>query len=316
MKKTENLENLRVFCEIVDSMSVKKACEELGIEPSNAFRTVRQLEQEVGVSLFNRETRPMRLTKEGEVFYKYASGIMKLHREMVEEMRDDSENLAGRIRIASTAGFRQVFMTPALVEFQMGNPDIVLELHEMTTGLADVITALSSNDIALTYKPREELPPGIIVRECGEMPFIACASPLYTKRFGEPETPAECAKHLGVLLNLPNRKSVDFLTKNGVSEKLTWKRSMTFNSQINARDAMLLGGGIIPDLAFYFGMDGLREGQILPVMRGWKRPARTLCLFVPRNSYRKKRVRYFLDWLEERVRAMMEHTEGEYRWIA
>ena len=316
MKKTENLENLGLFCEIVDSTSVKKACETLGVEPSNAFRAIRQLEQELGVSLFNRETRPMQLTKEGELFYKYASGIVKLHREMLEELRDDSESLAGRIRIASTAGFRQVFMTPALVEFQIGHPDIVLELHEMTTGLADVLTALSSNDIALTYKPREELPPGIIVRECGEMPFIACASPVYTKRFGAPESPAECARHRGVLLNLPNRKSVDFLSKDGVAEKLSWHRSMTFNSQINARDAMILGGGIIPDLAFYFAIEGLRNGQILPVMPGWRRPSRMLCLFVPRNSYRKKRIRYFLDWLEDRLRQMMEHTEREYHWGA
>lgn len=316
MRKTENLENLRVLCEIVDTMSVKKACEGLGIEPSNAFRTIRQLEKELGVALFSRETRPMRLTKEGEIFYKYASGIMRLHGEMIAEVRDDTENMEGTVRVASTAGFRQLFLTPALVEFQMENPSLVLELHEMTTGVTDVLSALSTNDIMLIYLPTEEVPPGYIVRECGAMPFIACASPLYLQRFGEPESPSECARHQGILLNMPNRKSVSFLTKNGVSEKLSWKRQMTFNSQVNARDAMMLGGGIIPDCAFYFAIEGIRSGQVKPVMPGWKRPNRTVCLIVPRNAYRKRRVRYFLDWLEAKTKRMMEHTMSEYKWVA
>lgn len=316
MKKYENIENLKVFCETVNFMSVKRASLELGVEPSNAFRTIRQLEHDVGVPLFNRQTRPMRLTKEGEIFYRYASGITKLNQDMLAELEDDVDKLAGRIRVSSTAGFRQVFLTPALVEFQMSNPDIVLELHEMTTGVMDVLSAASGNDVVMTYMPTEELPPGMVVRECGEMPFIACASLLYLQRFGEPESPSACAQHLGVLLNMPNRRSVTYLTHGSVAEKLEWKRSMTFNSQINARDAMVLGGGIIPDLAFYFAIEGLHDGQIQPVMRGWSRPPRMLCLFAPGNVYRKRRVRYFLDWLEARVNRMMEHTAKEYRWVA
>ena len=46
------------------------------------------------------------------------------------------------------------------------------------------------------------------------------------------------------------------------------------------------------------------------------RPPRISCLFATEDAYRKKRVRYFLDWLEVRFRKMLEHTNREYQWVA
>lgn len=315
MRKTENLDNLRVFCTIVKSGSVRAASMQLNTETSNAFRTVRQLESELGVQLFDRKARPMKLTRQGEQFYEYSRRLLKLHREMLSEIRDDTESLSGRIRISSTAGFRQAFLTPALVEFQMENPNIVLDLKEMTTGVSDVLGAASErgSDIALTYMPKDGVPAGVEVRECGEMPFISCTSSVYLKRYGAPASPAECANHIGVLLALPNRSSVSFLSKDGVTEKLSWRRTMSFNSQINARDAMLLGAGIIPDLAFYFATKGIRNGQIVQVMPGWTIPTRIGCLFATESAYRKKRVRFFMDWLEKRFTRILDETCAAYR---
>lgn len=65
MKKIENLENLRVFCEIVETGSAREACEKLHIEPSNAFRIIRAMEKELKSKFFDRSQRPMKLTPEG-----------------------------------------------------------------------------------------------------------------------------------------------------------------------------------------------------------------------------------------------------------
>ena len=180
MKKTQNLENLHVFCEIVRTGSVKAASDALNTETSNAFRTVRQLEDELGVALFDRDKRPMQLTAYGTQFYRYSSKILKLHHQMLEELKDDTEAMAGRITVCSTAGFRQMFLTPSLVEFQMDHPNIVIDLREMNSGVSDVLNNAteSGNDVVLMYKPQDALPPGMEVRECGVMPCIACAPPL------------------------------------------------------------------------------------------------------------------------------------------
>ena len=73
-------------------------------------------------------------------------------------------------------------------------------------------------------------------------------------------------RHTGLLLRLPNRTSVSYLSKNGVTEKLDWKQTMAFTSQVNARDALLLGAGIVPDMAFDQCVDYLKDGRIVPGM--------------------------------------------------
>ena len=94
---------------------------------------------------------------------------------------------------------------------------------------------------------------------------------------------------------------------------------------VSLRYAVPVGG---ENLAAYVGaphlkladgsepFDTVKEGQIVPVMPGWTRPPRIGCLFATENAYRKKRVRYFLDWLEVRFRKMLEHTNREYQWVA
>ena len=51
----------------------------------------------------------------------------------------------------------------------------------------------------------------------------------------------------GIIDKLKKLSSVSYLSKNGVTEKLDWKQTMAFTSQVNARDALLLGAGIVPD---------------------------------------------------------------------
>ncbi len=127
--------------------------------------------------------------------------------------------------------------------------------------------------------------------------------------------PRGCKNHRGILLNLPNRKTVTYLTKDGVQERISWRRTMTFNSQINGRDAMLMGGGIIRISRSTSRFRESKRGRSFGDAR--LDPASSYrCLFATENAYRKKRVRYFLDWLEVRFRKMLEHTNREYQWVA
>lgn len=303
MKKIENLENLRVFCEIVETGSAREACEKLHIEPSNAFRIIRAMEKELKSKFFDRSQRPMKLTPEGKRYYSYVFRILQLEEELEEELTDSADSLTGPIHVASTAGFRESLIVPSAVEFQMKHPGISIEVKDMVSGVSEFLTTPDneSNDIVFMYRPSDELPEGAILRDCGPMHFIACASPAYLTQQGEPERPSDCMRHTGLLLRLPNRTSVSYLSKNGVTEKLDWKQTIAFTSQVNARDALLLGAGIVPDMAFDQCVDYLKDGRIVPVMRGWTRPPRHCCVITTEKALRKKRVRLFADWLTVRA---------------
>ena len=87
MRKIENLENLRVFCEVVETGSAREACEKLHIEPSNAFRIIRAMEKELKTKFFDRSQRPMKLTPEGKRYYSYVFRILQLKRNLKRSYR-------------------------------------------------------------------------------------------------------------------------------------------------------------------------------------------------------------------------------------
>ena len=157
MKKIENLENLRVFCEIVETGSAREACEKLHIEPSNAFRIIRAMEKELKSKFFDRSQRPMKLTPEGKRYYSYVFRILQLEEELEEELTDSADSLTGPIHVASTAGFRESLIVPSAVEFQMKHPGISIEVKDMVSGVSEFLTTPDneSNDIVSSCTGRQ-----------------------------------------------------------------------------------------------------------------------------------------------------------------
>ena len=69
MNRVMDLEVWRLFVESVRSGSVYSACEKLDLEPSTASRAIKALERDMGMTLFQRSTRPVTLTPMGAVAY-------------------------------------------------------------------------------------------------------------------------------------------------------------------------------------------------------------------------------------------------------
>lgn len=314
MRKIDNLESYRIIASVAQTGSARLTGELLGIETTNVFRCLRQMEEELGVQLFDRETRPMRLTLKGELFCAAATQMLEMQRHLLENFSDDVDADGGLIRIASTAGARHDTITPAIVSYLSEHPGVQFELADFIDGSTNFMRTLKGeeNDIVLRYAAGGSEPEGVYRIELAAVPFFACASPVYIQRHGEPESPADCIRHTGILLQLAGRKIVEHLVCNGVSERLQWANVTRFNSQLDARDALVMGAGVIPDLALPYFYDVLRAGQAVPVMRGWHRPATTICLYVAHEAMKKRRVQNFVEWFRQRY---VEEMALRQRWV-
>ncbi len=314
MKKVENIENLRIFCAVAALGSARAAGERLNIEPSNVFRTIRAMEAEFGLTCFDRETRPMQLTPDGKRFLDYSKRIVELSDAMADEL-GGADRAGGVIRVAAPAGTREAFVVPAAVEYQEAHPDVSIIVKVLVSGSPDFLSSANgeANDVVVTLEPTFQLPEGTVVRRCGKEHFVACASASYVAKYGAPVRPSECLRHAGLLLHLPCRDSVEFLSKGGETEKLEWRSRMAFTSQLNARDAMLLGGGVIPDMSWALCRESVKKGEAVVVMRGWCRPDRTMCVVSPGRSERKVRVARFAEWLAARGKKRMREIDADWR---
>ena len=96
-----HLKSLKIFCDVVSRRSFSRAADENGISQSGASQIVHQLEENLGVKVFDRSKRPFGLTPEGEVYYDGCRKLVKRFAALEEEVRTLQQEVAGRVSIAS-----------------------------------------------------------------------------------------------------------------------------------------------------------------------------------------------------------------------
>lgn len=313
MARTDDLGVWRIFCAVVRSGGVNAACNTLDCEPSTVSRALKAIETDVGAPVFRREGRHLKLTELGRRAHAKAEELIRFHEAMLQDLRGDRDALSGLIRLASHSGISSVEITPCLIEFRKVYPAVTLELHALSARIPEVFYAKDGPaiDVAVSYGPNRPIE-GLVARYVGEMPFICCASPLYVKQFGHPHHPSECVKHTGVLVQTPTRVATDKLERDGISCDLHWQNSMVFSNLMAVRSAAVLGAGIVPDLPLFHAAAPLKNGQLVPVMDGWRCQSASCFVFATEEAYEKRRVRVLMDWLTENERRALAKLRADF----
>jgi DNA-binding transcriptional LysR family regulator len=131
--RTIDLEALLIFRTVVSEGGVNRAAEKLHRVPSNVTTRIRQLEEYLGVRLFRRDGRTLSLTSEGKTLLNYATRLLRLADEAVDELRTGRPQGVFRLgSLESTAGSR---LAPILSRYHDTHPGVVVELVTGTTAL-------------------------------------------------------------------------------------------------------------------------------------------------------------------------------------
>jgi DNA-binding transcriptional LysR family regulator len=130
--RTIDLDALLIFRTVVSEGGVNRAAEKLHRVPSNVTTRVRQLEEYLDVRLFRRDGRKLSLTAEGKTLLNYATRLLQLADEAVDELRSGKPQGVFRLgSLESTAGSR---LAPILSRYHEQHPGVVVELVTGTTG--------------------------------------------------------------------------------------------------------------------------------------------------------------------------------------
>lgn len=139
------LRQLRYFDAIASERNFTRAAERLGISQPPLSRQIRALEEELGVALFDRDARPVRLTEAGRVFQQQAAQILAA----MEQLRMTMERLGDRPERRFVIGVVGSIMHGAMPDiirrFRAFDPDVEVELVELTT--LDQVAALKAGRI-------------------------------------------------------------------------------------------------------------------------------------------------------------------------
>ncbi|MQU07519.1 LysR family transcriptional regulator [Pseudomonas helleri] len=187
------LEGVDVMAAVVDTRSFGGAAQVLDMSQSGVSRAVARLETRLGIRIFERTTRSVRLTEEGRHFYEQVMPLIGALAEVTSSAAGDAQMVQGRLRINADPLFARFILGPRLGPFLDRYPDLELDMRSKED-LGDLVA--DGFDLALRFG--HPLPSSLVARKLFDTRVLAMASPAYLERFGHPTDPRE-------LENTPHR---------------------------------------------------------------------------------------------------------------
>ncbi len=119
---------IRVFLAVADNLSFTKAASALFISQPAVTKHIKELENQLGITLFERRGNRITLTLAGEKVYKYARSSAMLYSELEHELSQLKDRYEGSLRIGASSTISQYVVPEVLASFHSQYPDIKLTL--------------------------------------------------------------------------------------------------------------------------------------------------------------------------------------------
>ncbi|QDF97670.1 LysR family transcriptional regulator [Azoarcus sp. DD4] len=285
------LQTYLAFAETVRHGSFAEAARRLGLSASAVAKSVARLEEDLGVRLFQRTTRQVSLTIEGQTLYERVCRIA----DEIEALHDEASGAraepTGTLRLNAPVVLGRMLILPALAALRRRHPALAMEV-ELSDRQVDIVG--ERVDAALRIGPLADST--LSARRIGQHQIVVIAAPHYLEQHGQPATPADLAGHACLRFRMPSSGRVrpwDFIVDGSLLE-LNPPSAVTINDGEALVAAVAEGVGLaqVPD---YMTTRAIEAGRVVEVLAAFRPPPLPISLVYP--SARR---------ITPRLRALME----------
>jgi DNA-binding transcriptional LysR family regulator len=289
------IDDVPVFVAVVEQRGISAAANALQMPKSTVSTVISRLEKDLRLRLLDRNSRNVKLTAEGETFYRQALLIMEQVREADAAAAGMNAEPSGRLAVAVPPAFSQEVLAPHLAEFRERFPKVQLDL--MVTGaglelLGDLV------DVAVVVG--ENADSDLICRRLISGQLVWVASPKYLEKHElgarlEQILPHVqiCEKRYGMA-----RMPVHFGSLAGHVDLATGINHVT--SPLVVREAVAHGAGVSV-LPLHYCREAFATGRLVQVCEDvtFDLGASVLSVVYPHRRLVSPRLRVFIDFLVE-----------------
>lgn len=146
------LRHLRYFIAVAEEENVTRAASRLHVSQPALSRQVRDLEEELGVQLFERSAKAVHLTPAGKVFLEEARAVMHRAAEAVQAARNAAVSGRGELLVGYAPSLTVRILPPTLRAFQLRLPQVRVALNDLSTG--EMLTQLREGKLQIAFLVR------------------------------------------------------------------------------------------------------------------------------------------------------------------
>jgi DNA-binding transcriptional LysR family regulator len=295
---------VNVFVEAVEAGGFSAAAVRLNLSRSAVGKTIARLEQRLGARLFNRTTRSLSLTEDGQIFYERCLRALEELRAGEAMLDSGRREAVGRLRVSMPVLFGRRCVAPILMRLAQRCPRLQLDLN-FSDRLVDLIE--DGFDLAIRNGTLAESV-GLMTRRVARQRMTICAAPSYLAAHGAPRKLEELSKHDALTYTFRQYGRVFTWTFPRQGQKpveIATKTRMCFDDLEAIADAAVAGLGLAW-LPCWLIRDQLRSGalvQVLPEQPGLVIESHALW---PQTPHLPLRVRLAIDALAAELPGAVE----------
>jgi LysR family positive regulator for ilvC len=169
-----DITKLKLFCALANTLHFGRAANACHVSPSTLSRNIKQLEDDLGVSLFERDNRSVALTHEGQSYLQFAKEVLQQWETYQESLIAQADQLHGQLSIYCSVTASYSFLYDILTEFRVKHPGIAIKLHTGDPAQSIERVQAGYEDIAIAAKP-DKMPTGISYKPITHSPMIFIA---------------------------------------------------------------------------------------------------------------------------------------------
>ena len=292
---TRLLTGLSVLAAVIDAGNFARAGRALNLTQSGVSRAIQRLEERIGTRLFERTSKAMRLTDEGQRFCAEVLPLLSRLEEAAAETSRSGRAVRGRLRVNIDPTFARLVVAPRIGAFLKEHPDLHLDLV-IRDHIGDLVA--EGFDAAVRFGFPE--PSALIARRLLQVRILTCASPKYLAVRGRPRVPRdlETQDHECLLFRDPATGAAFPWEFHQGRKVLTVpvKGRLIVNDALTHLEACMAGHGVAQVMEFSIE-SLLKNGKLINLFPAWSDELFPLYAYHPSRHLVPVKVRAFLDFI-------------------
>ncbi|MGL4488881.1 MAG: LysR family transcriptional regulator [Rhizobiaceae bacterium] len=289
------LGGLRAFLIVTQTGGFSRAAEKLGVQRAAVSKQIAQLEDMLGQKLFERTTRKVALTEDGEALLAAIKSPVENLRNALLSAQSKTTDVSGLLRVSVSHAFGRKFILPALTKFRSAYPKIVISLN-MADGINDLID--DQIDLAIRLGPLPDS--SMVAKKLGDLPVVLAVP---TSLGVNPSLVSDLADLPAIAYRIPGSGTLYHWVLQKADERhyvVPENIVLTTNSIEGVSDLVIAGHGLAPVPTFLIS-EALATDKVRAAMTGYRLPPVPVHLCFTGTRLVPRRLRALIDFLSANI---------------